>query len=316
MHFRLELRNRLFYGDAISGIQGFTQFLDRDNGWLDMTWNLIEGENLVLNTTIDRALVRYNKGKWDITLGRQRINWGKNLIWNPNDIFNSYNFLDFDYEERPGSDALRIQYYTGDFNRIEMAVKQGRTPDELIAALLYGFKRGSYDLQIMAGIYENDWIIGSGWAGYIRNMGFKGEVTYFVPRFSYTNSRNILSTSLSADYGFKNGLYLNIAGLYNTLASSYEGSLEDLPLNFITAKNLMPFEFSTYLQLAKDFSPILSGAFNTVYSPTNHSVIAMPTLKYSISTNWEADLITQSFFELKNSNTLGHRIYLRVRWSF
>ena len=39
-----------------------------------------------------------------------------NLVWNPNDLFNAFSFVDFDYEERPGSDALRIQKYTGYFH--------------------------------------------------------------------------------------------------------------------------------------------------------------------------------------------------------
>ena len=54
---------------------------------------------------------------------RQRINWGQTLVWNPNDIFNAYSYFDFDYIERPGSDAIRLQYYPDYSSAIEMAVK-------------------------------------------------------------------------------------------------------------------------------------------------------------------------------------------------
>jgi len=93
---RLELRNRLYYGDRVKIIPLFSNLISDNEGLIDLSWNVVDANNVVLNATIDRVLINYNKGKWDITLGRQRINWGMNLVWNPNDIFNSYNFLDFD----------------------------------------------------------------------------------------------------------------------------------------------------------------------------------------------------------------------------
>lgn len=313
---RLEFRNRIFYGDAMANIPGFSNLMGVDNGWVDMTWNVAESGHMLFVSTIDRASIRYSEGNWDITLGRQRVNWGRNLIWNPNDIFNTYNFLDFDYEERPGSDAVRIQYYTGDFSRLELAAKKGRLKDDHIVALLYGFNKWSYDFQIISGIYQNDWVLGTGWAGNLKNMGFKGEVSYFVPRMDYVGAKNVWSASVSLDYGFKNGLYLYGSALYNESASSYDGGVENLSLTAITAKNLMPFEFSSYVQLSKEFSPIFSWSFGTVYSPTNHSVITIPSLTYSLATNWEVNLIAQSFFEFKNYKTLGNSIFFRLRWSF
>ena len=70
--------------------------------------------------TFDRLFIEWNKEKWNIRIGRQRINWGINLAFNPNDIFNAYNFLDFDYEERPGVDAARVQYYYGSFSGLDL----------------------------------------------------------------------------------------------------------------------------------------------------------------------------------------------------
>jgi len=162
---RLEFRNRLFYGDNVKNIFGFSKFISQDHGITDLSWNIIDNKDILFNTTIDRALINYAKGDWDITLGRQRVNWGMNLIWNPNDIFNTYNFLDFDYEERPGSDALRVQYYLGDFSKIEVAAKKGKSLDDKIVAAMYKFNKESYDIQLITGVYLNDFIIGAGWAG-------------------------------------------------------------------------------------------------------------------------------------------------------
>ncbi len=313
---RLELRNRIYYGDNVKNIPGFSNIISRDDGWVDLSWNLIENNGIVFNTTIDRALVNYTKGNWDITLGRQRVNWGKNLIWNPNDIFNTYNFLDFDYEERPGSDAVRIQYFLDGFRKIELAAKKGNRKDDHIIALMYNFNKGSYDIQLLSGIYQKDWVIGAGWAGNLKNAGFKGEVSYFLPYESYIRSKNVVSASISVDYAFKKGLYINGSLLYNNAANDLLGGLENLIFANVSAKYLMPYEFSSFLQLSKEFSPIFSGSFSTIYSPTEHSVIIVPSFNYSLATNWELNFTGQSFFEFAEYKNLGNSFFVRLRWSF
>ncbi|NJB69921.1 hypothetical protein GGR42_000383 [Saonia flava] len=313
---RLELRNRLFYGDNVKNIFGFSEFIALDRGMVDLSLNVIDGGHTLFNTTIDRALVNYTKGNWDITLGRQRVNWGMNLIWNPNDIFNTYNFLDFDYEERPGSDAVRVQYYLGDFSKIEITAKKGRNKDDYIVAGMYKFNKWSYDIQLITGVYQKDWVIGTGWAGNLKNAGFKGEISYFIPYEEYVSSDNVLSASVSVDYGFKKGLYINGSILYNSTDNEASNNLGTLVYTNLSAKNLMPYEFSGFLQVAKDFTPIFKGSFSTIYSPTNQSIIVIPSLNYSLATNWELNFTGQSFFELENYNALGNSLFMRLRWSF
>ena len=48
---RLEFRNRLFYGDNVKNIFGFSKFISQDKGIADLSWNIIDNKNLVLNTT-------------------------------------------------------------------------------------------------------------------------------------------------------------------------------------------------------------------------------------------------------------------------
>ena len=316
INIRLEVRNRMFYGKSLRNIDGFSNMVSTDLGIIDLSWNIIDDGNLLLNSTIDRALINYTKGNWDITLGRQRVNWGMNLVWNPNDIFNTYNFLDFDYEERPGSDAVRIQYYLDDFSKIEIAAKQGSSRGDHIVAAMYKFNKWSYDMQVISGVYQKDWVIGTGWAGNLKNAGFKGEVTYFIPYERYFNSENVLSASVSIDYGFKKGLYIHGSILYNSVTGEASNSLGTLVYANVNAKQLMPYKYSGLLQLAKEFTPILSATLSTIYSPTNHSVIVIPSLNYSLATNWELNFTGQSFFEFEDYKTLGNSLFIRLRWSF
>ncbi|WP_242083879.1 hypothetical protein [Aestuariivivens sediminis] len=71
-----------------------------------------------------------------------------------------------------------------------------------------------------------------------------------------------------------------------------------------------------FRKMAKEFTPILKGTMNTIYSPTNHSVIVMPSLGYSMAKNWEFDFTGQSFFEFEDYKPLGNRIFIRFRGSF
>jgi hypothetical protein len=85
---------------------GYAESLESDKGWMDLSWYLATGKRVALNSTFDRLLVTFEKESWNVLLGQQRINWGQTLVWNPNDIFNTYSFFDFDYVERPVCDAF------------------------------------------------------------------------------------------------------------------------------------------------------------------------------------------------------------------
>lgn len=110
---KLDLRNRLISGNSVSSTPLYADFLDDDPGFLDMSWILLESDAHVLHSTIDRAQLTYFNGPFEATLGRQRINWGQTFVWSPNDLFNAYAYLDFDYEERPGTDAFSAEYAWG-----------------------------------------------------------------------------------------------------------------------------------------------------------------------------------------------------------
>lgn len=105
-----------------------------------------------------------------------------------------------------------------------------------------------------------------------------------------------MSASISVDYGFKKGLYINGSVLYNSSGNLSITDLGSLGYGNLSAKNLMPYEFSSFLQLAKEFTPIVRGTLSTVYSPYNDAVILMPSVNCSIDSNWEFDLISHSFF--------------------
>ena len=107
-----EARNRLLYGESVRMNPAMAIQLNEDDGYADLSIVPLQEKEVIAVMQLDRLLVNYASKAYSITLGRQRINWGVATLWNPNDIFNAYNFLDFDYEERPGVDAIRIQFFS------------------------------------------------------------------------------------------------------------------------------------------------------------------------------------------------------------
>lgn len=316
--FRLEARNRIFSGDQLKINRSFMRVVGADDGGLNLTKIWVDELGLGAVSTIDRALINYRNTQWDICLGRQRINWGVNMVWNPNDIFNAYNFFDFDYEERPGSDAVRIQYMWKGFYSLELAVKKGGGDNDYTAAMLLKGNKKGYDYQLLSGVSNKDLLVGAGWAGNIKNAGFKGELTYFHPYKNLLDTNGILSASISFDYSFKEAWYLNFSSYINTQGNSRINYLSTAAFFDISAKQLLPFRYAGFIQLSKQINPLFTVGLSHIYSPTNNTWIVVPNIQYSIASNWEITLLGQSFFAEVNQvyHSLGNSIFLRLKWSF
>jgi hypothetical protein len=314
---RLEMRNRIFWGSQVRETPGFAESIDQYPGFFDLSIIWVNEPSLVIHSVIDRLLLKYSVPKWDITVGRQRINWGMNTIWNPNDIFNAYNFLDFDYEERPGNDAIRIQHYPRLNSTLEVAWKPGKNKNEHIASILYKFNKKKYDYQFLAGLYNTDLVIGGGWAGSIGNAGFKGEASYFHPYKKLTDTTGVLSASVMMDYTFKDAWYISGSFLFNSNPSGYFGNGGIYTTN-LSAKSLFPFRYSYYAGVAKNIATVFNLNASVIYSPENNSLILFPAFAYNASENLDLDITIQSFFSSEQGKykSQGTAVYLRGKWSF
>ncbi len=307
---KLEIRTRLINGDTYQNVPGYEKLIDNNNDYFDLSWIPVSSNKTLLHTMVDRVFVQYNKNDWEVTLGRQRLNWGVNLAWNPNDLFNSYNFVDFDYEERQGSDAFRVRKYTGYASEVEFAIKAADSFEELTGAFKYQINKWNYDIQFIGGVMKNNLAIGTGWAGNIKGLGFKGEFTY-LNEFASTNSGAIGSISL--DYLFPNSFYLNGSAMYSSYgaanpSSGFVGSNVNLDI-----RNLSPYNWSTFLQLAYPIHPLLNAGFSTMLFPSDGSTLLIPSLTYSIVENLDLDLISQMYFgDLYDYNS----VFLRIKFSY
>lgn len=320
--FAVEARNRFFCGQLVREFPLYKDFVDADPGFFNLSEVIASGNGWFLHSMIDRARVDFTKGKWQITAGRQRVNWGINLVWNPNDIFNTFDYFDFDYEERPGSDALKVQYYTGVTSSAELVYKIGRNEmedqTESTFAGRYRFSKFTCDFQFLSGWMPEDFVLGGGWMGDIKGGGFRGEVSWFIPKEKNSNSEEALVATVSGDYTFKNSLYAHAAVLYNSLGVTGKAGAREFFDQNISAKRLSPARYNLFGQLSYPFTPLFSGSFSGMLNPSDGSSYIGPSFTYSLGNNLELMATGQLFFgdEGTEYGELGKAVYGRLKWAF
>jgi hypothetical protein len=323
----LQFRSRIITGNTVRKFPGYASGLAGDPGWMDLTWmydgNLGDNAGYILASTMDRLWLQFAIGNLEIKAGRQRINWGQTFVWNPNDIFNNYSYFEVDYPERPGSDALRLSYYTGNASTFELAAKVD-SADRITAAGYFRFNTLGFDVQLLGGVYQKeDLVLGGGWSGNIGSTAFRGEVSYFKDLKQFKDTTGYLMTSLGIDYTFSNSLMIQVEGLYSAFAKDldvysflqfYSGSLD--------VKNLGFTEWSIFANISYPLTPLINGGFATICYPEWKGVYLGPSFDLSLNNNIVLSLILQYFtaefddpsgVKNRENNTFG---FLRLKWSF
>jgi hypothetical protein len=315
----LELRNRFFYGDMLTKFPGYNKSFETDRGFLNLTRNVLDERSFLFNTSIDRLWLQYSNQKLQLTAGRQRINWGQTFVWNPNDIFNTYSYFDFDYEEKPGSDAVRVQYFLNPTSVLEIAGKLD-AQHKGTAAGLYRFNKRNYDIQFLGGLAESeDYVVGMGWSGQILKGGFRGEASYFHPKSNRNDSIAVFLASVGYDYTFKNSLFLQLEALYNgNDRSSNILSLNQLNTSNINTKNLFLSGYSYFGSLSYPFTPLLNGSLAGITNFKNKMFFINPSVSYSLMQNLEL-MLTSQIINFYGSSLLNQNltfIFFRLKGSF
>ena len=316
LSFSWEMRTRLFAGDLVQDIPFYADAIDVDPGYADLSLLVEENDTWLLHYIPDRLNLDWYTDEWRVTAGRQRINWGINSVSNPNDLFNIYSFYDFNYPERPGSDAIRIQHFLDWASRVEVAYSPAREARNSVAAGMYTFNKGGYDIQMITGYYKNNWALGGGWAGSISQTGFKGEVMAFVDLENVAGepSSNIVA-ALSADHMFSSSLFLIAEILYNK-----NGGLDQFVLlgEQLSAENPSYSRYQFTTQASYPFSPIFNGSFAAIYYPDESAAFLSPSVTWSVLQNLDLNLLGQLFVGSENSafSTAGNVFAGSLTWYY
>lgn len=317
--FAAEARNRLFMGDmVVNSGSTYSNLVAADRGFMDLSWNLANETSFFINTTIDRLWLDYSTGKFQATIGRQRINWGQSLIWNPNDIFNAYSYFDFDYTERPGSDAVRLQYYTGSSSAIELAVK-ANNDNEITAAALYRYNIWSYDFQFLSGLLENDeFVAGFGWSGALGSVSFRGEGTWFKPFENVSVKRSTTLFTFGFDKIFGNNSIAQAQVLLSDNTSYFDDARALFSIGDMSVKDLAFSRFTAFGSYSYPVTPLLTAGLSAMWFPDRKGYFTGLSADYSVAENVDVTLLWQHF-KGDFGSEIGYRVnlgFLRIKFSF
>ncbi|OFX39379.1 MAG: hypothetical protein A2W95_00180 [Bacteroidetes bacterium GWA2_40_14] len=313
---KLQFRNQFFLGETINNTSGYAAEFSKDKGAADLNWNWFSSGGSLLNTQVDRAFVEYVHGTNELTIGRQRINWGRSLVWNPNDIFNAYSYYDFDYTEKPGSDAIRAIHYFGTASSFEFVTKVD-SANHLSFGALTKFNKWGYDIQLMGGYIQNeDVVIGVGWEGNIKKFSFRGETSYFHPEKKFSDSTGVFLATLGTDISFDNNLMIQAEFLYNDKKALIPLiQLVSAPSN---SKSLSISTYNVFANVIYPITPIFSAYLAGMYYTDQNGFFLMPGVDISLTNNLNASLIYQYFnLEIFGRQRISMNMaFARLKWSF
>jgi len=348
LEFYAGMRNNFFFGPMyttynrlfdLAGLS-YSDLVTYDPGYMDLTFTIADSKSYILYTNFDRANVKWTLNKFELTVGRQRINWGQNLIWNPNDIFNAYNFFDFNYVERPGSDAVLMQFYTGDFSSVQLAGKLSyiqvaedtnililNKELKLTAAAMYRFSKWNYDWQFFGGVMETDVTAGLGWAGSIAGAGFTGEASWFRNMDNFSDTTGVLVASIAANYTFRNSIFIHFSAIYNSagkidsvnaIGTGFLGSFSNIFSSSLNAKNLTRARLDFFGQVSYPVTPLINLDLACIFNPYDLSGFIGPTVGISLTDNISLNLVGQLFWgkPYTEYGDIGQMYFLDLKWSF
>jgi hypothetical protein len=315
--FRADMRTRLISGYSIKNTPFITEFYENDYGFADATWVWFDTEQSVLQSQVDRFYASYYSGDLELHAGRQRINWARTFVWSPNDLFNNYAFLDFDYEERPGVDALLAQYNWSFGSSVQMGFRMADEFDEMVIAAMLRTNWGNYDVQFLGGHYLGQFVIGAGWAGYIQNAGFKGEMSYFLPEENILNDPWTLTATVGFDYMMPSSLYLRSELLFNSGYDEVNSPLANL-IQPPSADNLFIAKTGLFLSGSYPVTPLLNTSFSTMASFDRSLFIFIPQMSYSLTQDIDLMVLVQAlrghvFDDVLDTSNL---LFFQLKWSY
>jgi hypothetical protein len=313
------MRNRLLYGDVSAGGGDAVLQTSGASGFFGLQRVLSSGQSYRIVTELDRLYLQFASDKFQFRAGRHRVNWGMNLVWNPNDLFNASSYLDFDYEEKQGTDGALVSWYPSVTSQVTAVYAAGDSLAAMGGAALGRWNLWGYDMQVLCGIVKGDGCAGLGWSGQIGGAAFRGELTYFRPVLDKAGRRESVAASVSGDYTFPHNVYVQAGALYNSAGSDkkhddYSAMPSDGPL----AKHLSPAAATLFLECADQITPLFRIDAFAMVNPIDGSGVAGPTATFSITDNIDMDLICQGFFGEANTAFGGYGTIAAIRgkWSF
>ncbi len=281
IHAEVWLDNELLAGNFLATPDfKLREFIQRPV-FLDLDWTVADGDKYELRQSLFRAFATVYAGTAEVTIGRQRIAWGAGFVWNPTDLLNPFNPTAIELDEKEGVDAVYAVLPSGTFLRLEAAFAPGRDDLKSRFAGRVTSHVGKYDFSFMAGDFQDDFVVGGDFAGYIGGAGLRGE-------FAYTwkeGDDNFVRAVLNADYNLPWDVYAFGEFYYNGQGASDKEDYDFTALFFGETFNLAQLYVAGSAN--KAVTPLFSVSLYSILNLNDGSRFFGPAVIYSLATNLE-----------------------------
>jgi len=311
----------VMWGDSLD-IPFFDEFIEADPGYFDLSWNWLNEDNVLGNTTFDRLHLDWQANAWQVRAGRQRINWGMATLWNPNDLFNVYSMFDFDYEERPGTDAVMVSRSLGFASRADAVWALGDDWDDTGLTGRYRFNTTGFDLQVLGGKQRIDLVVGAGFSGSLGGAGLNGEISYFHPYeddWDGVEQEQTTVATLETDYSVSGRRNLTLKASVLYISNPHDPGNILIYLNQpLTAKTISFTRWTGYADAGFDITSLSRQTLGAA-AYDDGSWFLTATNAISLADDWQLMLVWQHF-DGPGDSLFGEdpadMVFGRLRWSF
>ncbi|MDK2909809.1 MAG: hypothetical protein PWR20_1376 [Bacteroidales bacterium] len=312
-----QARNRFIYGDFVENIPNYASLISGTNEFVDLSFLWAEGRSFIGHTEFDRLFAQVNVSRFELTLGRQRVNWGIDLVWNPNDLFNTFSYLNLEYPECPGTDAVSMKIYTSSLSYVEAVYQPQKTADSSAYGIRY---RGNFthsDFQALAARMAGYDVLGGGLSSELGQFAIRSEVSYF--RAHKSNEKSGWVATLSADRSLGSNSFVQFGVLFNAFGSSdiYE------PFSLIEPQAQNPMMLSRgkinlFVGANTTMATLFTPSIALLGNPSDGSAVVIPGLSYSASDNLTLALTAMLLTGDRTDEypNIGQLAYLKVQWNF
>lgn len=259
-----------------------------------------------------RAFATLALGDTDLRIGRQRIAWGSGRFWSPLDILNPTSPIQLEREERPGVDAVLVEYILGEVSRLSAVYAPQRASADGSAAVYWHGNRTGVDFSVVAGKFRGDRLIGADIATQVGSAGIRGELTYTLP----AGAKNYRRALIGADYAFANTLTVSAELYYNGAGASDPRVYDFAALMTGRIQNVGQRYLGVFASY--EITPLLKSNNYLVVNLHDGSRYLAPSLTYSVRTNIDWTIGLQSFSGNTTSEygRVNNVYYTQLQWFF
>jgi hypothetical protein len=285
------------FGQSLSN-RAFRRAALRDpDTFANLSWGIGDSSDYLVTHTLDRAYLTIKARSLTLMVGRQRIAWGSARFVSPLDLFNPFDPVAIDREEKTGTDALVAGISLGQFTGMSLVFAPTLPMDEASYAARFYTNFIDYDFSLVVGRFSNREVYGMDFSGQVGDVAIWGEAALYMDDaraiyavadpsspfgFSLRESRReYVRAVVGAQYVFPNTLSLVVEYYYNgkgerqkenyNLEAALTGAEPALAQNYL---------FST---VGYEFTPLCTGTFLAAYNIDDRSVLLAPSVDYSIT---------------------------------